>query len=141
MKSWVIKFNESPKLSRRKCDILLWYDLNFLALPFPHVFLYTWLEITLLTLLFPTFWRPTKSLGGAPPMENNKGVLLGLYSQKTFFKGTNLRLVWTQIRSNYKKILGFWKNLTKIGQFLKIAQFTTFNIIIGKVWGTLDKVR
>ena len=49
---------------------------------------------------------------GAPPMKNNEEVLLGPYSQKTFWKGTNFKYA-------FKQLDPYLKNWSQIGQFLK----------------------
>jgi hypothetical protein len=48
-------------------------------------------------------------------MKNNEEVPLGPYSQKMFWKETN---VSSQSRK-FAEILRFWKNWCEIGQFLK----------------------
>ena len=40
--------------------------------------------------------------GGRPTMQNDEGVLLGPYSQKTFLKGTNFRIVYKKLDANHK---------------------------------------
>ena len=56
----------------------------------------------------------------SPPYENDEGVLLEPYSQKTLWKGTKFRIVWKKIGSKSQKlaeILRFWKIGPKLANF------------------------
>ena len=76
--------------------------------------------------IIPGVLKTNKIPGGSrsPPYENDEGVLLGPYPQKTFWKRTNFRLVWKKIGAQSQKlaeILRFWKIGPKLANFLKRA--------------------
>ena len=98
-------------------------DFIFAKVYLHRLFIYFEQNWSILTLSFPAFWRPTKSRGGgsrSPPYENDEGVLLEPYSQKTLWKGTKFRIVWKKIGSKSQKlaeILRFWKIGPKLANF------------------------
>ena len=55
-----------------------------------------------------------------PSMKNYKGVVLGPYSLKTFWKGTNFRLVRTKIGPQYKNLAEILKKMVRNWPFSKI---------------------
>ena len=55
---------------------------------------YGWLSVNpIIPSVLKTNEIPGGEAPGAPPMKNNEGVILGPYHQKTFWKGTNFRLI------------------------------------------------